>query len=79
MEDEEYGSDGNDVAGTRSTNTDLLCYSCGQKAVAGLIHNNHPYCVKCVPGATVAEIMAKILVIKDKEFIEYLKTLGCEE
>ncbi len=59
-----------------SAGVGLLC-SCGNKSV-GTSHKGEPFCLDCVKGATPKEIMARMPVIKDKKFIEWLKGLGRE-
>jgi len=58
-----------------SSGMDLLC-SCGNKSVG--TYKCKPFCLDCVKGATVKEIMVRIPVIKDKKFIGYLKGIGRE-
>lgn len=59
-----------------SSGVDLLC-SCGNKSV-GTSNKGEPFCIDCVKGATVKDIMARMPIIKDKKFINYLKRIGCE-
>ncbi|HHT9147298.1 MAG TPA: hypothetical protein ACFYD4_16720 [Candidatus Wunengus sp. YC61] len=58
-----------------SNEAGLLLCSCGNKSV-GTSNKGEPFCLDCVKGATVKEIMARMPVIKDKKIIEWLKGLG---
>lgn len=55
----------------------MLC-PCGNRSIGKQL-NGKPFCLKCVEGNTPKEIMDRMPEIKDKEFIEYLKTLGIND
>lgn len=59
---------------TASTGGILLC-PCGNKAVGTYNKTGKPFCLCCLKGATPKEIMARMPVIKDRKFIEWLKRL----